>query len=40
MSKTTEWYLELLENGKLEIYQTVVEDVECEIIEEVEVEKE
>lgn len=34
MSKTTEWFLELLENGKLSIYLNEVEDVECEIVEE------
>lgn len=33
MSKTTEWFLELQENGLVSIYQTVVEDVDYEEVE-------
>lgn len=39
MSKTTEWFLELEENGIVSIYQSVIEDVEYELIEEEKVEE-
>ena len=39
MSKTTEWFLELEENGIVSIYQSAVEDIECEIIEQVKTEE-
>lgn len=34
MSKTTEWFLELQESGVMTIYQTVVEDIDHEVITE------
>jgi hypothetical protein len=34
MSRTTEWFLELEENGIVSIYQTVVEDIEYELVED------
>jgi hypothetical protein len=34
MSKTTEWFLELQENGLVSIYQTVVEDIDHEEVTE------
>ena len=35
MSKTTEWFLELQENGLVSIYQSVVEDIDYEELETV-----
>jgi hypothetical protein len=34
MSRTTEWFLELEENGIVSIYQTMVEDVDYELVED------
>ena len=39
MSRTTDWYLEMLEDGTLAIFQSVVEDIDYELVEEVKIEE-